>query len=465
MEYFFNPRSIAVIGASNTPKKAGYNILKNLLDWGYQGKIFPINPNTDYVLGLKSYPNISSIKEDIDLAIIAIAPEFILNTIKECKEKGVKALIIETSELTPEGTPKYIENEIKKLISPDFRIMGHNSIGVIDVYSNVITSLIYLEKPKLGNISIFGQTGMIASGFTRMITSSEYFGINKMACIGNKLDIDDSDILEYLGSDPHTNVIAIYLEGLKDGRRFKNILSKITNNKPVIILKGGKTKIGKKASLTHTGSISGDFNIFKGLCKQLNVILAENFEELFLLAKCFSFLDGKYGNNIAIVSITGSGCVLSADACEKYNLKIAKLTDNTIKKIKEVFPKWQKVTNPVDIWAAIEKHGPEKTYHHVVQAVCEDKNVEAILVINTLIEEADFDVKKVFSDIIKNTNKPILVCLEAGEKSIIEKWKKELELLKIPTFFEPDIALKCYSKYNKYFLNKKRLYSLNKKLN
>ncbi len=454
MENFFNPRSIAIIGASNTPKKAGYNILKNLIDWNYQGKIFPINPNSQKILGLKSYDNIAQIPEEIDLAIIAIAPKFILNTILECKNKKVKALIIETSELTPEGSPKEIQDKVTQLVSNDFRIMGHNSIGILNVYSNTATSLIYLEKPKKGNISIFGQTGMISSGFTRMITSSEYYGISKIACIGNKIDIDDSDILEYLKDDKETKVIAMYLEGIKNGPRFNATLKKIAKIKPTIILKGGKTEKGKQASASHTGSIAGNSEVLEGFFKQLGVIEAKNFTELFQFIKIFSFLGEKAGSNIGIVSITGSGCVLSADACDKYGLNLAMLSEVTINKIKEIFPTWQSIQNPIDVWAAIEKNGPEKTYEHVITALYNDKNIDMILVINTLIEEADFNVKKVFQKIKKE--KPILVCLEAGEKKIVEKWKKDLELMEIPTFFEADIALKCYSVYNSFYTYTKK---------
>ena len=210
MENFFNPRNIAIIGASNTPKKSGYNILKNLLDWNYQGKIFPINPNAKEVLGLRSYESISQIKEEIDLAVIAIDPKFVLETAIECKKQKISALIIETSELTPTGSPKEAQDKIKALVSKDFRIMGHNKIGILNIYSNTATSLIYVDKPRKSNISIFGQTGMISSGFTRMITSSEYYGLSKIACTGNKLDINDFDVLEYLGNDPETSVIAIY---------------------------------------------------------------------------------------------------------------------------------------------------------------------------------------------------------------------------------------------------------------
>ena len=454
MEFFFNPKSIAIIGASNTPKKAGYNILKNLIDWNYEGKIFPINPNYEKVLGLKSYKNISIISDEVELAIIAIAPEYILETIIECKNKEVKALIIETSELTSKGTPIEIQEKVKELVSSDFRIMGHNSIGVINLYSNTITSLIYLAKPRKGDISIFGQTGMISSGFTRMITSSEYFGISKVACIGNKLDVNDQDILEYLGKDHETNVIALYLEGIKNGFSFFSTLKEVSNIKPVIILKGGKTKIGKKASASHTGSIGGDYEIFKSIYKQLNVIESNNFTDLFSIAKTFSYLGKKFGSNIGIISITGSGCVLAADACDQYELKVATLNSNTIKKIQEIFPTWQKISNPVDVWASIEKFGPEKTYEHVIKTILDDENVDVILLITTLIEEADFDVKKLFSRI--KSDKPILVCLEAGEKKIIEKWKKDLELLRIPTYFEPDLALKYYSIYNLYHQNKKK---------
>ena len=449
METFFNPKSIAIIGASNTPKKAGYNILKNLLDWNYQGKIFPINPNTKEVLGLKSYENIGKITEEIDLALIAIAPKFILDTIKECKNKNVKALIIETSELTPEGSPKDVQEKVMNLVSKDFRIMGHNSIGVLNVYSNTITSLIYLDKPKKGNISIFGQTGMLSSGFARMITSSEYYGISKVACIGNKLDVNDSDILKYLTKDDETKVIALYLEGVRDGPRFKQSLTEAAKIKPVIVLKGGKTEKGKTASASHTGSIAGNFEIIDAMFKQLGVIEAQNFTELFQFAKTFSYLDNKTGPNVGIASITGSGCVLSADACVKYGLNLATPTKETMDHIKEIFPKWQSIQNPIDVWAAIEKNGADKTYEHVINALYNDDNVDMVLVITTLIEEADMNVERVFHDIKKE--KPLMVCLEAGEKEIVDRWKKILELMRIPTYFEADIALKCYSAFNSYY--------------
>lgn len=444
MEKFFSPESIAVLGASRDIKKGGNIVLQNLLTLGYKGEIFPVNPNAKKILGLKCYSNLNQIKKIIDLAIVVLPPELLLEAVKECAQAKVKRIIIATYNFLKKSDARKVLQIIRE---NRIRIMGPNSIGVVNSEKNLGTAITKIRELKKGNISFFGQTGMTITGFLNWMISLN-FGISKGAAIGNKFDVDETDILKYLKEDTTTEVIGMYLEDVKYGKNFLEILKEITRKKPVLAIKSGRTEEGKKAALSHTSSLAGEDAVFEGVFKQAGVIRCSDFDELFELLKGFSYFRKLKGTRVCVVSITGAGAVLAADEISFSGLELSTLSPSTLKNIKKIYPLWEKnIKNPLDIWTAIEKNGMEFTYRRIVEEAMKDRGVDVVLVIFTPVAGFEFDLIKVFSPVKNKFPEKLLVaCVLGGDKNSSEYYFNSLESLKIPVYFSVRSAVRVISK-------------------
>ncbi len=372
---FFEPESVAVIGASRTPGKGGYNIIENLLRLGYQGKIYPINPQAKELQGLPVFPGLEQTPGAPELALIVLPPPAVVPALRDCIARGVKAVIIESAgfgEMDEAGGRA--EKEIALMARRSgIRVMGPNSVGTMNPAANFDTSLGRLNEVFLpdaaispGTVGFIGQTGLFTGVFLPLINSE--LGISKIACLGNKCDVDESDMLEYLGDDPHTRIIAMYLESVKDGRRFMRLSERITREKPVIVLKSAVTESGARVSATHTGSMAGEDRVYEAAFKQAGIIRVADFDQLFDVVKAFVYSPLPGGNRIAIINLAGSGCVTAVDACISHGLRIAELSPSTVAKIKPVYPDWWQVRSPIDVWTAMEASGFEATYTTITRA-------------------------------------------------------------------------------------------------
>jgi acyl-CoA synthetase (NDP forming) len=441
IDFFFNPKSFAVIGASENPNKGGNIVIRNLLEFGYEGKIYPINPKGGEILGNTVYDSVLSVPGDIELAMVVIPRELVPRAVEECGKKGVRGIIISTAGFSDSGEAvgESLEDEIKKIAARyKMRIMGPNSIGTISVADKFVTSITTLDRPAPGRVSFFGQTGMFASGFFRWITSSENFSIAKVACLGNKSDIDEGDVLDFLGQDPETDVVGIYFEGINDGRRFLDITREVSRKKPVVVLKSGKTERGKLAISSHTGSMAGVDEIYDGVFATSGVIRVPDFDHFYDCLKVFSYVPLPKGRRIGIVSITGVGCVLCADQSGEVGLITPPLSSAVKKEMQTVFPPWARVGNPVDMWFAIEQVGPQKAYEVITLALALDDSIDIILVIFTLIPDSDFDAAGVMANIRDEAGgKPLLACFMGGELSMTTQWYAAFEAQRIPVFPDP----------------------------
>ncbi len=459
VDIFFNPKSMAVIGASENPRKGGNIVIRNLLDFGYGGKIYPVNPKAaaagGEILGFTAYDSIASIPEGPELAMIVIPRDLVPEAVAQCGEAGVKGIIISTAGFSDSGEEVGVnlEAEIKKSIEKyNLRIMGPNSIGTINVKDSFVTSITTLDKPKKrGSVSFFGQTGMFASGFFRWITSSQNFSIAKVACLGNKADIDECDVLEYLGRDPETDVVGIYFEGVRDGRRFIDTAREVTRKKPVVVLKSGRTETGARAISSHTGTLAGSDKIYDGVFEASGLVRVEDFDHFYDALKAFSYVPLPKGNRLGVISITGVGCVLTADYAGAHGLVIPSLSDSLKSEMREVFPDWASVGNPVDMWFAIENVGPKKAYEALTRKLAADDRFDLILVIFTLIPESDFNAAEVISKIRdENPDKVFLTCFMAGELSMYRRWYSEFEEKKIPVFPDPGRMIRAAASLYRY---------------
>jgi acyl-CoA synthetase (NDP forming) len=444
LKYFFAPESIAVVGASRQPGKGGYNIIENLLRLGYPGKIYPVNPRAESILGLDSYPDPKKIPAAPELAVIVLPPPLVLAAFGKCIDAGVKAVIIESAgfgEMDEAGA--ILENHLAKMArKAGIRIMGPNSVGTINPYARFDSSLGRLNKLflpqgqiKRGSVGFIGQTGLFTGVHLPLINSE--IGISKIACLGNKCDVDESDMLEYFGADARTKIIAMYLESIKDGPRFMELSRGIIKEKPVVIFKSAVTGGGARASATHTGSIAGDDRLYEATFRQAGIIRVDSFEKLWDCVKGFLYAPLPAGNRVAIVNLAGSGCVTSVDACVRHGLRIAEFSAATKEKIKTVYPDWWRVRSPVDVWVAIEASGFAAAFQIATRAVLEDEGVDAGVVIMGAIDWlAGKSVPALFEDIKKEfPGKPILVVCPLGDRRLYLKLRQGFQ----------DIGIPCYS--------------------
>lgn len=448
MDKFFNPKSVAVIGASRNPQKVGHVILRNLIDAGYKGKIYPINPNADFITNLKCYPSVLDVKDQIDLAVISVPVETSLQSVKECGEKGIKHIIMVTAGFSEVGNVKEEQHLSLLLKKYNIKLIGPNVLGILDSHSKLDTLFLprlRLTRPKEGNISFICQSGAVGSA-TLDLVSREGYGFAKFISYGNALDINESDLLEYLGDDKKTKVICMYIEGIKDGKRFMEIASRVTKKKPVIAIKGGITEAGSKAALSHTASLAGSYEIYKGAFKQAGIIWADSLEDLFNYAKILEKSVKPSGSKVLVITNGGGYGILCADSIQQNNLKMASFSDSSIKSLRKQLPPLVSLKNPVDLVGDADN----KRYETVLETAMYDKNIDVVLVVilyqTPLITS---DIVEMVSELNRLKKKPIVVVSTGGD--FTELHKKDLESYGVPCYTFPDQAVKSIRVLCEYY--------------
>ena len=448
LDLLFNPGGVAIIGASRDEKSVGYGILKNLVKGcvfeneyckPFKGRVYAVNPNAEEILGVKSYPKITGIGEDIDLAIIAVPAELVPNVMKDCVDKKVKAIIVISagfSELGEEG--KKLQDEIKEIAAKaKIPLVGPNCLGIIRPNASLNASFAPSTPPE-GNIAFISQSGAIADSVIDWAIDKRY-GFSTIISYGNRADLDIHDFIEYLIEDEETKAIAIYLEGLEDGKKFMEISAK--SKKQIIVLKAGKTEKGVKAISSHTGSLAGSYDIYKAAFKQSNIMIVDTIEELFDLSKTLVEQPPCKDNKIAIVT-NGGGCgVLAADYCAELGIDIIELKKSTITKLektKQMHPAYSK-TNPLDI---VGDALPER-YQAAIDILLNEDYISGLIVIQTLqtMTDPEEDANVVVELAKKYPEKPI-VCVYMGGR-FSKRGRYILEQNKIPNFDDIKKAAKA----------------------
>ncbi|WP_457741947.1 acetate--CoA ligase family protein [Thermococcus sp.] len=456
---FFEPKAVAIIGATNKKGKVGNVIFENFKsnrEKGiFKGNIYPVNPKLDEIDGYKVYHSVKELPEDTDLAVISIPAPYVPATMREIAEKGIKAVIIITGgfgELGEEG--KRLEREIYEIAKANgIRVIGPNCVGVYVPDTGVDTVFLpenKMDRPKSGPIAFVSQSGAFAAAMLDW-AAGENIGIGKMVSYGNKIDVDDADLMDYFIHDESINVVTFYIEGVKDGRKFMESAKRITKVKPVIALKSGRTEYGAKAASSHTGSLAGQDVIYDAVFKQTGIIRAEDFEHMFDLAKAFAQLKGKLpkGDRIGIITDGGGAGVMASDAVAKFGLKMAELSEDTIKFLREKFPPHAVVGNPTDVVGDTDA----ERYRLALEAFTKDENVDAILVIVLfqvpLLEEEK--VIDIIADYQRRSDKPIVAVAMGGKKT--ERYAKMLEERGVPVYPTPERGVRALSglvRYAKY---------------
>ncbi|MFQ5812134.1 MAG: acetate--CoA ligase family protein [Anaerolineae bacterium] len=445
----FEPRSVAIIGASATPEKAGFNIVDNLLRLGYEGQVYPVNPKAEEILGLKAYPAVDQIPHQVETAVIATPSRVVVDVMRDCARKGVKAVIIISSgfsEGSEEG--RRLEDAVMAIArQAGIRVVGPNTTGILNGENRFTSSFAPIDKLPSGNVAFIAQTGLFLGVSFEHILSSQHFGISKVAGLGNKADVDDADALEYLAGDAQTEVVAMYIEGLSDGRRFLKAAKEIAREKPIVVFKAGTTQAGAEAALSHTASLAGRAEVFEAACRQAGILRVNSFEEMLDVVKAFSFLPLPTGNRVAVIHYTGSGCVIAADACQKEGLELAEFSPATVEALREITPAWHRVRNPVDLWPAIERHWAETAYGVAIEALLDDEGVDSLII--NLFAMPRWETYIPDFDLLRASGKPVLFCVE-GNAELVREAVAKIEGQGFPVYSQVNRAIFALSHLSKH---------------
>jgi acyl-CoA synthetase (NDP forming) len=376
----FNPSSIALLGASRDPGKWGFAVLNNLINGGFEGKGYPVNPKEDEILGLRSYPSVADVPEIPDLAVIVVPPRSVLEVVKECVNKGVKAGIVITAgfaELGERGAK--LEREVLDAArAGGMMLVGPNCNGIMNPFEKL-----YIQFPPYfvppGPIAIVAQSGNVVDALARQIMLR---GLGCSICIssGNEADLHIEDYLEYLTGDSRTRVILGYTEGFKDGKRFFEVAREVSREKPIVMIKPGTTSAGAKASLSHTASFAGSDAVFGAVCKQSGIVRVNNLEDLLNLGIAFLRQPLPKGRRVGIVTGGGGAGVLTADACAELGLDVVALPEETIKELDSFMPAWWSRNNPVDLVAG---SSPDTSFR-AVETVLRCRSVDGVIMMSIM---------------------------------------------------------------------------------
>jgi len=457
LSFFFEPQSVAVIGSLREGYFGGYVVVKTLLNAGFAGEIYPVNPSYQEVLGLKVYPSIKDIPEKIDLALIMINRRSVPDVLRECAAKGIQAVIVVAdgfAERDEEGVQ--LQNEIVKIAKEArIRIIGPNTAGIVNS-ANGLTPDPYepgYKKVKKGAVAICAQTGMINP--QAFPYGDLHYGVSKICDFGNKCDVDECDLLEYLESDPATKVITLYLESIQDGQRFLEISRRVTAKKPVLILKSGRTKEGARVSASHTGALAVDDQIFNAACKQAGIIQLEKFCEFFELPKIFSLQPLPKGNRLGMVTFTGGVGVLAIDEAAKYGLSVARLSPEITKKLNTIFPGLGKTI--VDIGPPMAVNNYMTIYSKILKTVLADDNIDCLfnVIWTSPFEEFVDEYLKFYRELRGTFQKTVATWVYGPSIPLIHKLSSGLEDLGFPVFSDLEIAIKALGMTYQYSNRKK----------
>jgi acetyltransferase len=438
---FFRPQGVALVGASRDPAKLGYAVLRNMVQHGYPGPIYPVNPKADEILGLRCYPSLSDVPDPVELAVIIAPAPATPNIMEQAGQRGVRAAVIISggfSESGPQGAA--LENQVAEIARRyGVRLMGPNCIGVLDTHTPLDTTFVP-DMPKPGVITFVSQSGAVCGGVIDWALGAG-IGLSRIVTLGNQADVTETDILELLADDDKTRVIAMYLEGVDEGRRFVQVARHVSALKPIVAIKAGYTEAGRQAAASHTGALAGTDNAYRAAFHHAGIIRVPHLEALFDAAISLAHQPLPRGERVAILTNAGGPGALASDAVEAQGLHLAALTDETRFCLRQFLQPHASVLNPVDMLGGADEHD----YARALDAILQDPGVDAALVVN--VPQALVPAVRIVREIAEVTHrfqaqpdgiKPVMTCL-IGDISLPEaiEYMRQAEL---PLFPFPERA-------------------------
>lgn len=441
-----NPKSVAVVGASETSGKIGNVVLKNFIESKFQGKIFPVNPKYKEIFGIKCYSDLKKIPEKIDCVIIAVPAKIVPSIMEQGIERKVGGFIILSGGFEEVGKNELSEKVKSIAEKNNTPVVGPNCLGVYNPYirmDSIFLPMHKLQRPKPGGIAFVTQSGAVGS---TIIDLAAFYGlgVSKFISYGNGTVLNENDYLEYLSKDKDTEMIILYLEGAKDGRKLLDIMEKVNKTKPIIALKAGRSKTGQAAAHSHTGNIAGNYMAYHAAFRQSNVTEVDDIDELFDSVKIFGQVLPK-GRKIGVITNGGGMGVLTTDAIENEKLEMAEFSKKTENTLKKIMPSYGNVANPLDLVADANV----EMYERAIEAFMNDKNIDALVIIvllqTPLIDERILNILVRASD---DRRKPIITVSVGGEYT--EAHRKMLESRGVPSYNSPKLAVKAMRRLIEY---------------
>jgi acetyl coenzyme A synthetase (ADP forming)-like protein len=431
LERLFQPSSVALIGASKEEGKLGHEILRNLIEAGCQATLYPVNPKAEQILGLKTYPSVDSIPDKVDMAVIVVPASAVPGIMEQCAKKGVGAAVVISGGFREVGTQgERLERDLVQIArAAGIRVIGPNCQGINNPHFGLCATWPLVKRK--GPIAIITQSGSVGAAIACW-AEEEGIGISKCVALGNRVDVNECDLIEYFSEDPNTRVIAIYLEGVADGQRFIKVCSSVSRKKPIVALKGGRTLIGMKAMESHTKSLAGRDEVFDAVCRKTGIIRVDTLEQLFDIAKASAFLSEPKDAGVLIVTSSGGFGILASDTAERLGLKIPEPKEDAKKKLGAVLPSQCILSNPFDLTMTTAER-----YELVVKEMASDPEISSFLAI---FGDPISGAAEAISRAQRSTDKPIVVAYLGG--SDIEKIERsKMHELGIPSFPSPERAI------------------------
>jgi acetate---CoA ligase (ADP-forming) len=443
---FFAPRSVAVVGASATRGKAGYFLYRNLVEGGYRGPLYPINPGSKRVLGSRAYASVADVPGRVDLAFLIVSAPHVVPALRDCARRGVKAVTIVTAgfaEIGEEGRAR--QAEIAAFLRLNrMRAVGPNSVGLVSAPNGLMGSFVPFPIWPAGRVAVAAQTGIFTGAYADQLAarSTQRIGFSRSLCLGNSIDIDEVDFLEFAAQDRETDVVAVHLESFKRARAFLSAANRIKRIKPIVVMKTGRTAEGAQAAASHSGALAAQDRVVDAALKQYGVVRATTLDDFIGMAKALAWLPVPRGNRVGIVTLSGAMGVMAVDEMHGTGLTLARFSPATIAAVSRYLPDWQPVRNPADVWMALSV-GADKAHAGVLGAVLDDQGVDILLCILLPIPNADFAaVHQVFARLRRaHPAKPIVLVLVGG--LVKERWLREIEPLRLPVYSDPAAAVRA----------------------
>lgn len=457
---FFNPRSVAVVGASRKVTKAGNIIFKNFVENKrrgiFKGELYPVNPRRKLILGYKCYPSITEITGKVELVVIIVPADKVPRIMRDAAVKGVKAAVIISSGFSEIGNHELEEQVTTIARKAGIRVLGPNCLGVYDSNSGV--DMLFLPETKvLSTGDEMVATPRPMSGYMAVVTESGAFGasaldylagtqlgVSKFVSFGNECDVDESEMLHYLLHDEKTRVILLYVESIESGRKFMEVAKEITREKPIVALKSGSTRAGARAAMSHTGAIAGSDKIYDAAFMQSGVIRIRDMDELFHVGKALAFQPPAAGDNIAVLTDAGGPGIMAVDECESRGLNIKEFSSRTIQKLEELkkegkIPAFATNLNPLDLTGS----ATSEMFEHGAKILFDDPEIHGIIVIGLhQVPALQEDFVDRIANLSKNYVKPVSAC-DIGETEMALYIRSRFDKLGIPAYSSPEDAARA----------------------
>jgi len=442
MKRIMEPSAVAVIGASAEDGKIGNSVMRNLIDGGYEGDLYPVHPKADQILGHQCYPSIVDIPGNVDIAIFCIPAQFVAGVIAECGQKRVSGAILIPSGFAEIGEHELQEEIVRVAREAKVRLMGPNIYGFYHTHKNLCATFCtpYNEKGSVALSSQSGGVGMAIIGFSR----SAKMGVSAIVGLGNKSDIDEDDLLTYFEQDPNTSVIAMHVEDLKDGRAFASVAKRVSRTKPIVVLKAGRTSLGAKAANSHTGALAGDDRVYDAVLRQSGVIRAKTLNDMLEFARGLAVLPTPKGENVLILTGAGGSGVLLSDACVDNDLSLMAMPTDLDAAFREFIPPFGAAGNPVDITGG----EPPTTYRATIDLALRDERIHSLVlgywhtIITPPMVFAELLGEAVSNARAEGNDKPV-VCSLVGDVEIEQaaEYLMERNILAYPYTAEKPVAV------------------------